>query len=304
MSTSGNDWDRDEQEALGHVRDQLDAIRERHRLDPPLDVLRAASAGVLPPEAQASVDEHLAKNAWSRALVDGASPDEAALDAESSKRLLERIESQAAKERAGAGAFGWLRPVMFASGIFAAAAVAWLLVRAPEEPSASPEPVATVATAPAPAPAPFQLAFDTPDVRLSMAALTWRGEPGDNPLLADLRPALDAYRQGDYAAADRHFSTLADRYPGTIEILFYQGVSRLLLNDAAGADAVLAEAEKVADSTFIDDVRWYRAVAEQHAGNTAQARARLEALCMEKTASSARACTALDEVDKASRPTP
>jgi hypothetical protein len=298
MSTSGNDWDRDEHDALDRVRDQLEAIRERHKDDPALDLLRAARADVLPGELQDTVARHLSESAWSRALVDGLADGEATIEPEASQRLLRRITSEASRASGDSRAHGWLRPLFLGSAVAAAAAVAWLVVRSPADVPASPEaPVSTLATAQPPDAPPFQLAFEKPDVRLSMAALTWRGTAGDNQLLADLRPAFDAYRQGEYAVADREFTALAERYPSTTEILFYQGVSRLYLNDPAGARAVLTAAEDVADSTFMADVRWYLAVAEQHAGNVSDARSRLEALCREQGSNAARACTALEQLD-------
>lgn len=297
MSTAGNDWDRDERDALDSVRDQLEAIRERHQGDPPLDLLRAAKADVLPGELQGEVARHLSESAWSRALVEGLTPDEATLAPDASQRLLRRIKSAAAREHQGSSTRGWLRPLLLGSAV-ATAAIAWLLLRSPADVPTSPAPpAAIVAEGQPPAAPPFQLAFEKPDVRLSMAALTWRGTSGDNQLLADLKPAFDAYRQGDYASAERELTALSERYPSTIEILFYQGVSRLYLDDAAGARTALAAAAGVADSTFISDVRWYLAVAEQRAGNVADARARLDALCREKAADAARACAALEQLE-------
>jgi hypothetical protein len=135
-----------------------------------------------------------------------------------------------------------------------------------------------------------------------MSALTWRGSKpasdNGNQLLTDLKPGLDAYRRGDYATADRELTALATRYPGTIEILFYQGVSRLFLNDLAGAITAFDAADAVGDPTFAADVTWYRAVAEQRAGNAANARTRLEAICSARGTDAARACTALEQIAK------
>jgi hypothetical protein len=138
-----------------------------------------------------------------------------------------------------------------------------------------------------------------------MSALTWRGSaPGTsddgNQLLADLKPGLDAYRRDDYATANRELTALASRYPGTIEILFHQGVSRLFLDDYTGAIAAFEAADAVGDATFAADVSWYRAVAEQRSGNVAQARTRLETICGARGRDAARACTALEQMARAS----
>lgn len=297
MNSDHDDWDRDEREALDGVRDQLELIRQRHRTDPSLDLLRAANADVLPEPLQERVAQHLSDSAWSRAIVEGLDQNDAALDAASQARLLGRVQRDLEREQRGSTARSWFRPVLIASAVAASAFLAWLIVR----PASTPDiPISTEAV-PQPSQAtPFQLAFAKPDVRLSMAALTWRGGGSDNPLLADLKPAFDAYRQADYASADRELTALAEKYPGTIEILFYQGISRLYLNDGRGAVAALSAAEAVADATFIGDVRYYRAVAEQRAGNTNEARTRLDALCREKGTDSARACTSLSDLESAS----
>ncbi len=79
------------------------------------------------------------------------------------------------------------------------------------------------------------MAFAKPEVELSTDALSWRGAAADNTFLADLTPAFDAYRDGDYARAAAAFNRLSARYPGSVDVLFYQGVTRMLLGDFAGA---------------------------------------------------------------------
>ena len=155
-----------------------------------------------------------------------------------------------------------------------------------------------------PAVPPFLLPFEKPDVRLGMGALTWRGSDRRQQPAADGSQArtrcVPSRRLRD---CDRELTALASRYPGTIEILFYQGVSRLFLNDLPGAIAALDAAEGVGDRTFAADVWWYRAVAEQRSGNLTEARARLDAICRGQAEGAARGCAALDQIAKAS-PTP
>ena len=185
------------------------------------------------------------------------------------------------------------------------ASLVWIVSRDTEVGERMTPPETQVVEALPPAP-PFLLPFEKPDVRLGMGALTWRGSTPSNTdgnqLLVDLKPGLDAYRQGDYATADRELTALAGRYPGVVEILFYQGVSRLFLNDYAGAIPAFAAAEAVGDQTFVTDILWYRAVAEQRSGNALDARARLEDICNARGAGAARACAALEQIRKSANP--
>jgi hypothetical protein len=306
VSTNSYDWDREEREALAGLEDQIEAMRKRHHADPPFELLRAARGDALPPDLQAAVSEHISGSAVSRTLADGLGDDEPELSREDEQRLLARITRDARAASEPARTWRWLRPLIAASAIAAIAVLAWKVAdpNRPGEPAATPESTVAVVTPPA---APFLLPFDKPDVKIGMAALTWRGSSqGNNQLLADLKPGLDAYRTGDYATAERELTALAARYPGTIEILFYQGISRLFLNDPSGAVASFSAAESVGDQSFAADVSWYRAVADQRAGNAAAARTRLEALCAAKTGPdsqpAARACAALDQITAASSP--
>jgi hypothetical protein len=310
VSTDRDDWDREERQALAGLEDQIDAMRRRHVSDPRLEMLRAARADALPEDLQASVAEHLEASAMSRTLADGPGEDVPELTTDEQERLLARIMKHARRESAPASGWGWFRPVLVGSGIVALASFVWMVSREPAERLGAPETQVVVALPPA-AP-PFLLPFDKPDVRVGMGALTWRGSKptatdDGNQLLIDLKPGLDAYRENDYATANRELTALTTRYPDTIEILFYQGVSRLFLNDYPGAIAAFDAAEAIGDRTFAADVTWYRAVAEQRSGNVTQARARLETICGDRSArlqpdqrDAARACTALEQMDKAS----
>ena len=264
-------------------------------------LLRAAHADALPPDLQAAVSEHLSASALSRTLADGLGEDGPTLTAEEQERLLARIMKEAGKTSETSRVWNWFRPALVGAGLVAVASLVWLVSSTTERGERIAPPETTVVVALPPAAPPFLLPFEKPDVRLGMDALTWRGTTGSsNPLLADLKPGLDAYRRNDYATSDRELTALAARYPGTIEILFYQGVSRLFLNDLPGAIASLTAAEAVADRTFAADVSWYRAVAEQRSGNVTNARARLDPICRAGGADAARACTALDQISKVS----
>ena len=304
MSTDRHDWDREERQSLDGLEDQIDAMRRRHLGSPPLELLRAARADALPEDLQTSVSEHLAASAMSRTLADGLGDDAPALSDDEQERLFARIMKDARKEAAPASVWGWLRPALVGTGIVAVASLVWIVSKGTEVGERLAPPETQVVVALPPAVPPFVLPFDKPAVRLGMGALTWRGSSPStsddgNQLLADLKPGLDAYRANDYATANRQLTALVSRYPGTIEILFYQGVSRLFLNDNAGAIAAFDAADAVGDRTFASDVAWYRAVAEQRSGNDAQARAQLNAICNTHGSDAGRACTALEQLAKA-----
>ena len=313
MSTDRDDWDREERQALAGLEAQIDAMRRRHAGDPAIELLRAARANVLPEDLQTAVSEHLAASALSRTLADGCDDEPPALSDAEQERLLARIVKEAGKQSVPASAWGWLRPVLVGSGIVAIASLVWVVSKRTEVGERLGPPDTQVVVALPPAVPPFLLPFEKPDVRLGMGALTWRGSTptstdDGNQLLADMKPGLDAYRQNDYAAANRELTALASRYPGTIEILFYQGVSRLFLNDYDGAIASFEAAEAIGDRTFAGDVAWYRAVAEQRSGRNEQARSRLDAICSARDDRSVRlqpdprdavrACTALEQLAK------
>jgi hypothetical protein len=134
-------------------------------------------------------------------------------------------------------------------------------------------------------------------VRLSVGALTWRGPSGASSIVDDLAPALDAFRASDYARAAQALEPLEGRYPTAVEPPFYRGISLLFLNDPGGAFVELRRAERLADATFSPDVAWYLAVAEQRAGRTVEARARLDAVCRSANTHAADACNAIKKLD-------
>jgi hypothetical protein len=309
VTTDRHDWDHEERQTLAGLEGQIDAMNRRHASDPPLEMLRAAQADALPSDLQGAVLEHLSASRLSRTLAEGLGEDTSPLSTADQDRLLARIM----KEASGAGhretrdwpVWGWLRPVLLGSGLVAVASLVWFVAGKTEVGERIYPPETQVVVALPPAVPPFLLPFEKPDVRLGMGALTWRGsKPANtedgNQLLASLKPGLDAFRQGDYATANRELTALDLRYPDTIEILFYQGVSRLFLNDSRGAIAAFDAAEALGDPTFEGDVLWYRAVAEQRSGNVTDARARLNAICRAGGADAARACTALEQLATAS----
>ena len=290
MKTPADGWDADEREALDDLEPLLDALQTRHKTDPSIDLLRAARAGVLPEDVQHRVSRQLDESVWNRALVDGVSDDSPGLSADDRSRLLRRIQQESAREtRPEPRRWLWLwQPAFAAAAVVVIAASVWLLRGRESTPVSPQEPEAQVAVN-APEVVPPVLPIDKPVIKISAAALTFRGA-SDNQLLADLKPPFDAIRADDYRAAVDAFASLATRNPMSVEGAYYDGVARLFLDDPAGALASLARAEQIGDSSFAPDIIWYQAVAMERAGRRDEARARLRALCDQKGARSAEAC--------------
>ena len=171
----------------------------------------------------------------------------------------------------------------------------------PAAPAISPVTTAVASATPSPV---FYLALEKPTIKISPSGLAYRGPGGNNPLLADLKPAFDALRVDDYVGADREFSAIAGKYPASIEIAFYQGVARLFAGNVQGSIDSLKSAERIADSSFSFDVAWYRAIAEERAGNIAEARARLTRLCTQPDARAPSACDAIKRLPAGRLPMP
>jgi hypothetical protein len=222
------------------------------------------------------------------------------LEKDDQDRLLVRIQRDARHSESKRRQWTWLRPVLASAAVLALAVTAWVAYRGSSPtPQVSPPPEQTIAATPKPP--VYLLPLDKPQVTLSLAALTWRGGGAENELLADLKAPLDAFRNDDYARADREFAALESRYPRAIEVFFYGGVARLFVNDPQRAIAAFARAGDLADGTFAHHVSWYRAIAEERAGRLAETRGRLDALCRGKSDHAREACRAIDRIGSSSR---
>ena len=242
------------------------------RADQPApELLRAARAGVLPADVQARIEHRLSTDEWSRSLADSLEQTEPSFDGNDEDRLLARVLADANAARDAPVSSSRLpRWIALAA---AAAVVAAIGLFAWRGQSRTPRPNTTSAAAAPTSPAPtargFRLPLDKPTVRLSMAALTWRGADSRNHLLSDLKPGMDAFRSGDYAAANRELSVLDAKYPDSVDVHYYQGVSRLFTGDATGAVESLRIADRAADPTLSDDVSWYLSIALERTGRRA-----------------------------------
>lgn len=295
MSKPRDDWDADERDALDGLEGELAEIRRKHQDDPSMAMLRAADADALPPELQAQVEQHLAESAWSRAVIDGLRDTgvEDHLDARSEDRLFTRITREARAASLASSRRLWPSIAMGGLALAATLLMAVMVSRSGRDTVVVPEDAPPAATA-TPA-APIKIGYRKPDVKLSPSALAWRGEASANPFVRDLAPAFEGYRADDYPRAVAEFDRLSAVYPDSIEVLFYQGVSRMLAGDDAGAIAPLEAAARLGNPTFADDVSWYLAVAAQRSGSP-DSRPRFEQLCRGKGAYAAAACAAVEQL--------
>ena len=224
--------------------------------------------------------------------------EEAVLDRHGEARLLARVLKGATDLPRRESVWSWLAQPAFAMGaaclVLVAGLFAWRTLSSRTEESRQPPPVAVTA-APSPAPT-FHLKLDAPAIRLSTAVLSWRGAAQGNRLLADLEPGLAAFKSGDYSGANTVFSRLAATYPNAFDVHYYQGITRLFVNDINGAMDSLTAAERLADSSFAPDVAWYLAVANERAGKADEVRSRLTRLCQAGATHAADACTALPQI--------
>lgn len=289
----GPDRDLDD-DAGPEVRAEFDDFAARHRQDPPLAVLRAASADALPSGFQEQAAAALGASPWRRQILDGAHAAESAADLTplESEALLARIHREAALVHP-AGSRSPLRAfVRFGLPLLAAAALVFavVMVRPAGPPPAPTSDAAPVAAAPTP-PA-YRIAVEAAPVKLTAAALARRSPGQAGVFTDDAAPAFSAYRAGRFNEAAAAFTDLARRYPTAPEAAFYLGVSRLLSGDPTGAHSALVAARGIDDPIFRDDVAWYLAASEERMGQASAARDELRALCQGHSAWASRACEA------------
>jgi len=287
--------DRDQDADAGaEVRAEFDAFAARHRHDPPLAVLRAASADALPSGFQEQAAAALDASPWRRQILDGAheAEGEADLTPQESEALLARIHREAALVHPAGGRRPLRAVIRFGLPLLAAAALVFAVVMVrpvgpPPTPTSDAAPVVATPAAPA-----FRIAIEAAPVKLTAAALTRRSPGQAGVFTDDAAPAFSAYRAGRFADAATAFTDLARRYPNAPEAAFYLGVSRLLSGDPTGAHTALMAARTIDDPIFRDDVAWYLAASEERMGQTSAARDELRALCQGHSALASRACEA------------
>ena len=291
MKSHDADWDDDERRALEAVRDELDALRERHRAALPLDLSRAARTGALPEDFDEQVRARLEASAWDRALVEGAEAAEPVLEDGAEDRILSRIRQDTVPKRRP----WWSSLWVWGPAVAAAAAVLIVVFMFAGPRTPAPDSVTARVALPATTgrePPVYRLPLDKPDVRFTAEALVLRGHPTRERFVDVVAPAVAAYRANDYATAAHDFAALQDRYPASVEVFFYLGISRLFTSDWPGAIDALAHAKRLDADAFGPEASWYLAIAYDRAGRRAEARDELSRLCDGRSAMAGRACDA------------
>lgn len=294
-------WEREWFDRAGPA---LDAARAASAGCPSFMLLSAAAAEALPPDEQRAVEEHVASCESCRAFqADLASitPDDLApAEVDSGLAGLRRVVAADAHP----GRWAWWRTGLAAAAlVVVAAAVTWRTtphgpaVPGPKTPAgnvaAPSRPATRVPAPPAARGAATGPVLEKPEVKFTMAALSWRS-PGSaaNEFLSALAPGVAAYRAGRFDEAEHDFAGLRTRFPSAVEVPFYLGVSQLFLGKNRLAAASLESAAGLADDSFAADVSWYLAIAWQRAGRAAEAGERFAALCRGSSPYAARACDA------------
>jgi len=162
-------WDRDERDVLDAIGPALNDLQTRHAGDPPIELLRAARADVLPGELGSDASRLLETSRWNRALVEGADDADASLTDEEQSRLLRRIHTEHRRTANRAWTWRWQPAFATAALVAFVTGTTWILWRqSPESPSA-PTPDAQIAVAnPPPAPS-YLLPLDKPQIKVSAA---------------------------------------------------------------------------------------------------------------------------------------
>ena len=91
---------------------------------------------------------------------------------------------------------------------------------------------------------------------------------------------------------------LAAKYPASVQIFFYLGVSRLFLGDHEAAIKALEKADGTARDSFSADVSWYQALAYFKSGRIDDAQTRLKSPAAGTSPHATRARAALEALKR------
>jgi tetratricopeptide (TPR) repeat protein len=272
---------------------------------PPFRHLYAARVQSLPEELQSTVDRHVAtcKVCASIQADADALPTLPELTQNENRRIFSRVRRASRSGEGSRSALTWIFSWRAAFATLAAVVCAVLLVQQARRTVPAGSQTAAVSRHEPAMQAHETLKLEKADVKLTLSILTWRGTGGDSQqFLADLGPALDAYRADRFADAARQLETLSGRYPASVETFFYLGVSRLFLGDHDSAIKALEKADGLASDSFSADVSWYLALAYFKSGRIADARSRLSSLAAGSSPYAARARTAFEALEPPASP--
>ncbi len=306
MNNRCDDLEPFEREWLAEAANEVESMRKSRSACPPVQLIRAASADALPEDMQSAVAAHISACRTCKILqsdLENIFPQQ-----DLTPRQAERILNRVRRNTRGYAKF-WPSRFFSWNAVLATAALAlcavlvWQINRQTQRlaPSA---PAAAAQLAPHAVQIPDALKLEKPDVKLTLAALTWRGgDASRDRFLKDLAPALDSYRADDFASAASQFTSLSSKYAGSVEVFFYLGISRLFLENHPAAAAALENAARLDDGTFNADVAWYLGIAYYRLGRINEARTRFSALSSGSSAYAERARSALKALnDSAAEP--
>lgn len=275
MTNSMPDFDANEQELQ-------DLLGEAVATCPSLPLLMACGQDVLPPEAEAQVQRHIAACRLCSQLIRDLStlPEE-----ELSPARSDRIAATLPALRSERTHHWWRYAGAIAAVVILAVGVLGLQARHRRLLAGSPTPDTksqpsegllreTAALEPKLSP----LAPPGPDV---VGPLTRGGSETREPSISLLMPAFTAYNHGNYEVAVERFSTLQVRYPQSGIIPLYLGVSQLFVRKDADAYASLSKAVHTAMPSERDAASWYAAIAAERIGSP-EARSLYAGLCATK----------------------
>jgi cytochrome c-type biogenesis protein CcmH/NrfG len=294
------DLDANEAEMLRNAGPAFERWVAAHEGCPPPDLLRAERTGALPEDALAAIAAHLRDCALCQKLqADLALHEPEALSPADTDRLYARIRAEAGQEKAKAARAGWhffFRPAVVMGALALLMIAVWLgMDRLATKESPRVPPVAQTTTPTQPV--TFVLPLVKPEVKFTAAALVFRGSgSGQADFMKGIAPALDAFRADRFAEAAKLLAPLAQKYPKSVEVWYYLGVSRLFNNDAAGAEQALVAAAELQENTFADDVAWYLSVAHERAARPAAALPLLKQLCSGNGAHQSEACAGAEKL--------
>lgn len=262
---------------------------------PPPDLLRAARAVAVPEELKDAVQRHLRGCRVCQILAADLEQIQVPISSEESKRIRDRIFSEAPRPRPSRSR-RWLWAVVPAAAVVA---ICLLIVwsRYPAKNSGrNNTSVISSATA-----AVFVLA--PPKVSAPIPLVMRGASENREAYLSDLMRALAPYRTGNYAEAAKSLNALAQKYPTSPEVAFYSGVSLLMDGKNSDAARTLQRAETLASGPLGGACQWYLAIAEVRSGHAEAAGSALQDLCNRPGEYQARACAGLKELSSSHQST-
>lgn len=263
------------------LRQHGEALRAERNGCPHPELLFARQSEALDADVRDRIHAHVATCLACRRLAedfDGLGLAEP--DAEVEARVLARVTRSSRPSQAGL--LSLAAGLLVASGL----GVTWWYTRgnAPTfaPPVASQAPAAAAPTAAPPPAAVVALWTITPaPVRLALSSLgvPRSGGTGATPSGDVLVAALAPYQLGDYTGAVARLLAVVRDFPESGEAHFYLGVSYLMAGDTMQAVESLSHAASRLPPARRAEAEWYLATAEQRAGLTDSARARVRSLC-------------------------